>query len=414
MALPQQARVLVRRARRPTGARLPPPRQLGRGDRRRRLPAGLGAQQRGAQPGPRLGAARGDSRLRPARAARGCCEISSSARAGAPASFRPGWSPPGRASPGRPSICTPSSRAPAAAPTGRPACSARSSSRRRWRGCDCESRPRPSSRPTPRWPSACTRSPPTTPGSPDASGSSTSTAESARSASRSPRRQARFGESRRFSEAVGDAEENARRNGIANARFIAADVRLGARPLIERAGRPDVVVLDPPRAGLSKKVIRRVIECGAPANRLRLLQPDDAGPERLAAHRRRLYAPAREAGRHVSADPAHRVRGPAGEVSQARGFGVAAGLDPEVATPLAERCEALGYSSVWSNDHPGRQRARHAGGVRRGLRATRSGRGGDGARSPPAGRDQRAGSSASASTAGASGSGSAPASPSDR
>ncbi len=36
-----------------------------------------------------------------------------------------------------------------------------------------------------------------------------------------------------------------------------------------------------------------------------------------------------------------------------RGFGVAAGLDPEVATPLASRCEELGYSSVWSNDHPG-------------------------------------------------------------
>ena len=36
----------------------------------------------------------------------------------------------------------------------------------------------------------------------------------------------------------------------------------------------------------------------------------------------------------------------------ARGFGVAAGLDPAVATPLAERCEGLGYSSVWSNDHP--------------------------------------------------------------
>jgi alkanesulfonate monooxygenase SsuD/methylene tetrahydromethanopterin reductase-like flavin-dependent oxidoreductase (luciferase family) len=40
-------------------------------------------------------------------------------------------------------------------------------------------------------------------------------------------------------------------------------------------------------------------------------------------------------------------------VTQGRGFGVAAGLDPTVAAPLAERCEALGYSSVWSNDHPG-------------------------------------------------------------
>jgi alkanesulfonate monooxygenase SsuD/methylene tetrahydromethanopterin reductase-like flavin-dependent oxidoreductase (luciferase family) len=36
-----------------------------------------------------------------------------------------------------------------------------------------------------------------------------------------------------------------------------------------------------------------------------------------------------------------------------RGFGVAAGLDPNVARPLAERCAALGYYSIWSNDHPG-------------------------------------------------------------
>jgi alkanesulfonate monooxygenase SsuD/methylene tetrahydromethanopterin reductase-like flavin-dependent oxidoreductase (luciferase family) len=36
-----------------------------------------------------------------------------------------------------------------------------------------------------------------------------------------------------------------------------------------------------------------------------------------------------------------------------RGFGVAAGLDPEVAGPLAARCAALGYASLWSNDHPG-------------------------------------------------------------
>jgi alkanesulfonate monooxygenase SsuD/methylene tetrahydromethanopterin reductase-like flavin-dependent oxidoreductase (luciferase family) len=34
------------------------------------------------------------------------------------------------------------------------------------------------------------------------------------------------------------------------------------------------------------------------------------------------------------------------------GFGVAAGLDPGVAAPLAARCEELGYSSLWANDHP--------------------------------------------------------------
>ena len=36
-----------------------------------------------------------------------------------------------------------------------------------------------------------------------------------------------------------------------------------------------------------------------------------------------------------------------------RGFGVTAGLDPEIASPLAARCQQLGYASVWSNDHPG-------------------------------------------------------------
>ena len=36
-----------------------------------------------------------------------------------------------------------------------------------------------------------------------------------------------------------------------------------------------------------------------------------------------------------------------------RGFGVAAGLEPDVAAPLAARCAELGYASMWSNDHPG-------------------------------------------------------------
>ena len=32
------------------------------------------------------------------------------------------------------------------------------------------------------------------------------------------------------------------------------------RELVERSGRPDVLVVDPPRAGLSQKVVRRIIE----------------------------------------------------------------------------------------------------------------------------------------------------------
>jgi 23S rRNA (uracil1939-C5)-methyltransferase len=61
-------------------------------------------------------------------------------------------------------------------------------------------------------------------------------------------------------EAVCDAIENARLNGVDNAGFFAGDVRLAMRELVERAGRPDVCVVDPPRAGLSQKIVRRIVE----------------------------------------------------------------------------------------------------------------------------------------------------------
>jgi 23S rRNA (uracil1939-C5)-methyltransferase len=60
--------------------------------------------------------------------------------------------------------------------------------------------------------------------------------------------------------AISDAIANARQNEIDNARFYAGDVRLALRELVGEAGRPDLLVVDPPRAGLSQKVVRRVIE----------------------------------------------------------------------------------------------------------------------------------------------------------
>ena len=63
--------------------------------------------------------------------------------------------------------------------------------------------------------------------------------------------------------AVADAIGNAELNGIANARFYAGDIRTAMRPLVEEAGQPDVVVIDPPRAGLSQKIVRRIIETEA-------------------------------------------------------------------------------------------------------------------------------------------------------
>jgi 23S rRNA (uracil1939-C5)-methyltransferase len=63
--------------------------------------------------------------------------------------------------------------------------------------------------------------------------------------------------------AVADAIDNARINGIDNAHFFAGDVRTAMRPLLEKSGKADIVVVDPPRAGLSQKVVRRVLEAEA-------------------------------------------------------------------------------------------------------------------------------------------------------
>lgn len=56
-------------------------------------------------------------------------------------------------------------------------------------------------------------------------------------------------------DAIRDAEENARRNGIANARFLCADAFAAAAQLDEEGIRPDVIVVDPPRKGLAPEVV---------------------------------------------------------------------------------------------------------------------------------------------------------------
>ena len=73
------------------------------------------------------------------------------------------------------------------------------------------------------------------------------------------------------SAAVEDARENARLNGIENAFFVEGDVAKvlrevadGARELLEPVRRPDVIVVDPPRAGLTEKAITRIGEVAAP------------------------------------------------------------------------------------------------------------------------------------------------------
>jgi len=65
-------------------------------------------------------------------------------------------------------------------------------------------------------------------------------------------------------ESVACALENAERNSVGNIAFFAGNVGQVIRELKERSGPPDVVVVDPPRAGLAGKALRRLAETGAP------------------------------------------------------------------------------------------------------------------------------------------------------
>ncbi len=65
-------------------------------------------------------------------------------------------------------------------------------------------------------------------------------------------------------ESVSAATDNARRNGIANAEFAQGDVARAVRPLLERVPPPTLAFVDPPRAGLTPKAVRRLIELAPP------------------------------------------------------------------------------------------------------------------------------------------------------
>jgi 23S rRNA (uracil1939-C5)-methyltransferase len=65
-------------------------------------------------------------------------------------------------------------------------------------------------------------------------------------------------------ESVACALENAELNGITNTAFFAGNVGQVVQELLDRSGPPDVVVVDPPRAGLAGKALRRLGEIGAP------------------------------------------------------------------------------------------------------------------------------------------------------
>lgn len=66
-------------------------------------------------------------------------------------------------------------------------------------------------------------------------------------------------------EAIADAHANAGLNGITNVAFEAGDLKdLLNADFIARHGSPDVVVLDPPRAGMHPSVVERIREMAPP------------------------------------------------------------------------------------------------------------------------------------------------------
>jgi 23S rRNA (uracil1939-C5)-methyltransferase len=65
-------------------------------------------------------------------------------------------------------------------------------------------------------------------------------------------------------ESVACALENADLNEISNAAFFAGETADAVAELHDRAGDPDVIVVDPPRAGLSNKAVRRLGRLEAP------------------------------------------------------------------------------------------------------------------------------------------------------
>jgi 23S rRNA (uracil1939-C5)-methyltransferase len=66
-------------------------------------------------------------------------------------------------------------------------------------------------------------------------------------------------------DAIEDAKKNAANNKIEHAHFFAGDViKICNDDFFEKHGRPDVVITDPPRAGMHEKLVNKLLEIAAP------------------------------------------------------------------------------------------------------------------------------------------------------
>jgi 23S rRNA (uracil1939-C5)-methyltransferase len=66
-------------------------------------------------------------------------------------------------------------------------------------------------------------------------------------------------------EAIADAKENATLNSISNAEFFAGDAAVVCDDeFFTQHGRPDVIITDPPRAGMHAKLVEQILQMEAP------------------------------------------------------------------------------------------------------------------------------------------------------
>jgi 23S rRNA (uracil1939-C5)-methyltransferase len=65
-------------------------------------------------------------------------------------------------------------------------------------------------------------------------------------------------------DAIENAKENAAWNGLENCSFFAGDVTdIATNDFFEQHGRPDVIITDPPRAGMHPKLVQQLIRMRA-------------------------------------------------------------------------------------------------------------------------------------------------------
>ena len=113
-------------------------------------------------------------------------------------------------------------------------------------------------------------------------------------------------------EAVRNARENARLNGLENCRFLAGEAEELVHDLTHEIPPGSVAVVNPPRGGCEPAVLEALAGLGPRLLDLRLLQPGDPGPRPGTARRPRLPHRTGAAGRHVPADRPRRIGGASG------------------------------------------------------------------------------------------------------